>query len=134
MTKHDAAESEAVSRQLNELRTNYLELHAQIGKPTAGFDALSQPAPLTVAQIQTELLDEDSILLEFSLGEERSYLWAVTTQTFSSYELPPRAVLETKAFEVYKLLTERQAIGVNSNATDRPTVLTSDRIYQEEGL
>lgn len=134
MTKHDAAESEAVSRQLNELRTKYLELQAQIGKPTAGFDALSQPAPLTVAQIQTELLDEDSILLEFSLGEERSYLWAVTTQTLSSYELPPRAVLETKAFEVYKLLTERQAIGVNSTATDRPTVLTSDRIYQEEGV
>lgn len=134
MTNDDAVESEAVSQQMNKLRNEYLELQAQLRKPTAGFDALSPPQPLTVAQIQTELLDDDSIVLEFSLGEERSYLWAVTRQTFSSYELPPRAVLENKAFKVYKLLTARQGIGVNSDATDRSIVLTSDRIYQEEGL
>ncbi|HEX5702272.1 MAG TPA: CHAT domain-containing protein [Pyrinomonadaceae bacterium] len=134
MKKHDAGESEGVSRQLKELRSEYLDIEAQIRKPTPGFGALSQQQPLTVAQIQTELLDDDSILLEFSLGDERSYLWAVTKKTFHSYELPRRAVLETKAFEVYKLVTERQVIGANSAATDSSTVFTSDRIYQEEGL
>jgi CHAT domain-containing protein len=47
------------------------------------------------------------LLLEYSLGEERSYLWAVTATSFSSYELPPRAVIEAAARRCYELLTAR---------------------------
>jgi len=46
-------------------------------------------------------------LLEYSLGEERSYLWAVTKNSFSSYELPSRAVIEAAARRCYELLTAR---------------------------
>lgn len=133
LTNHDAAKSEAVNQEMNKLRTEFRQIQAQVRKPNA-FDALSQPAPLTVAQIQSELLDDNSILLEFSLGEERSYLWAVTRHTFSSHELPPRAVLETKAFEVSKFLTKRQALGAEIDTGDPPDVAASDRSYQEEAL
>jgi CHAT domain-containing protein len=42
--------------------------------------------------------------LEYSLGEERSYLWAVTKTTITSYELPKRADIEAAAQRFYKLL------------------------------
>lgn len=59
-------------------------------KPKLGRDILELP------QIQQQL-DKDTVLLEYSLGEERSYLWAVTQNSLSSYELPGRQQIETAA-------------------------------------
>ena len=42
--------------------------------------------------------------VEYALGEERSFLWAVTTRELASYELPGRATLETAARRVHELL------------------------------
>jgi CHAT domain-containing protein len=42
--------------------------------------------------------------LEYSLGEERSYLWAVTKTGITSYELPKRADIEAAAKEFYNQL------------------------------
>lgn len=132
MTTRDEAESVAATQQINELKVEYLQLRGTLRKPGPGVDALSQPAP-SVAQIQAELLDDDSILLEYALGKDRSYLWAVTRKTFTSHELPSRPELEARAFQVYQLLTERQLIGLSGNLKDVPQI-SSDRIYQEAAL
>lgn len=67
-------------------------------------------APLDAAGIQG-LLDDDTLLLEYTLGEERSYLWLVSPKEVLSYELPGRAALEAKALQLYALLTERNQPG-----------------------
>src|SRR5439155_18553054 len=71
------------------------------------YAALTQPAPLGLKQIQAEVLDPDTLLLEYSLGEERSYLWAVTPTSIKSFELPRRAEIEAAALRVYELLVAR---------------------------
>lgn len=63
---------------------------------------LSQLLPLTTIQ---EQLSDDTVLLEYALGEERSYLWAVTKSGISSYELPKRAEIESAARQFYNFLT-----------------------------
>ena len=40
-----------------------------------------------------------------SIGEERSFLWAVTSTGLTSYELPKASVIEAMAQRVYDLLT-----------------------------
>jgi CHAT domain-containing protein len=52
------------------------------------YASLKYPQPLTLPQIQQQILDTNTILLEYSLGPKRSYLWAVTKTKFFSYELP----------------------------------------------
>jgi CHAT domain-containing protein len=47
------------------------------------------------------------MLLEYSLGEERSYLWAVTKTSITSYELPKREEIEAAAKQFYELLNDR---------------------------
>ena len=49
-------------------------------RASPGYAALAQPQPLSAAEIQA-LLDPDTLLLAYALGEERSYLWAVTPET-----------------------------------------------------
>jgi CHAT domain-containing protein len=53
------------------------------------------------------VLDPDTLLLEYSLGEERSYLWAVTSSSITSHQLPKRAEIEAAARGLYDLLNAR---------------------------
>ena len=63
--------------------------------------------PLAIAAIQ-ELLDDRTLLLEYALGDERSYLWVVTRSSLTSRELPKRADVEGAARLVYDDLRARQ--------------------------
>ena len=56
----------------------YQEVEAQIRSSSPRYAALTQPVPLNLKQIQTQVLDENTLLLEYSLGDEKSFLWAVT--------------------------------------------------------
>ena len=52
-------------------------------------------------------MDPDTLLLEYSLGEERSYLWVVAQQSLKSHVLPKREQVEKVARRFYELLTTR---------------------------
>jgi CHAT domain-containing protein len=54
------------------------------------------------------LLDDDTALLEYSLGEERSYLWWITRAGHETFELPGRAMLETAARKLHRLMSSRR--------------------------
>jgi CHAT domain-containing protein len=60
---------------------------------------------LSVAEVQQQLLDEQSLLLEYALGEEQTYLWAITKLGFACFTLPGRAVLEPKAARLNELVS-----------------------------
>jgi len=45
-------------------------------------------ATLTLDEVQAEIESEGTILLEYALGEDRSYVWAVSRNRSVSYELP----------------------------------------------
>ena len=48
-------------------------------------------------QIQQELRAGNALLLEYALGDEQSYLWAITSDSFHSYVLPSRKDIEGAA-------------------------------------
>jgi CHAT domain-containing protein len=54
------------------------------------------------------MLDENTVLLEYALGDRRSWLWAVTRDSIGGHKLPPRAEINAAARKVYELLTARQ--------------------------
>lgn len=126
------AEKEEVARELNQLRTEYQELEAQI--KDQDLRSTLQSVPLSLEQVQTQLGNGDTILLEYALGDERSYLWAVTANSLRSYELPPRSTLEQAGREFYKLLTARQEIGETITGDYQANVETSDHAYDEKAL
>lgn len=105
--QHTAESAAAVRRKIEELLTQLLAIEAELKARSPRYAALTQPTPLGLGEIQTAVTDDATLLLEYSLGEERSYLWAVTATSFSSYELPPRATIEAAARRCYELLTAR---------------------------
>lgn len=47
------------------------------------------PSTLTMKEVQAELDADDTILLEYALGDEISYLWVLDKHRTASHELPP---------------------------------------------
>jgi hypothetical protein len=75
-----------IIRQQQELKTTILTKSPQYG-------SLKYPQPLELKGIQKQL-DKDTILLQYSLGKERSYLWLVTPDSLQAYELPKAEDIE----------------------------------------
>jgi CHAT domain-containing protein len=103
----------ALTTEIRELQSEYQDVEAAIRAASPRYAALTQPAPLTAAQIQRQVLDPDTLLLEYSLGEKRSWLWVVGTNQLRAFELPPRAAIEAQAARVYELLTTHQSDGLD---------------------
>ncbi|MEG4005181.1 tetratricopeptide repeat protein [Microcoleus sp. Pol1C5] len=95
--KHTPTQEAELEQQRQTLIAQYQDIQTQIRANSPRYAALTQPQPLTLAQIQQQILDENTILLQYSLGKERSYLWAVTKTSITSYELPKAAEIETTA-------------------------------------
>ena len=91
------AQQAELEKQWQTLLAQYQDIQTQIRTTSPRYAALTQPQPLTLTQIQQQILDENTILLQYSLGKERSYLWALTKTGITSYELPKAADIETTA-------------------------------------
>ncbi|MFM6153598.1 MAG: CHAT domain-containing protein, partial [Sphaerospermopsis kisseleviana] len=88
-------QKQALETETNQLLEKYQDIQTQIRRNSPRYAAITQPQPLTLQQIQQQILDENTILLEYSLGEEKSYLWAVSQTEITSYELPKNTEIET---------------------------------------
>jgi CHAT domain-containing protein len=60
---------------------------------------------VTLQQAQMLIRGDDAILLEYALGDENSYLWAVTEKEITSYELPNAKKLEYLVQRLREALT-----------------------------
>jgi CHAT domain-containing protein/lipopolysaccharide biosynthesis regulator YciM len=121
-----------VGKEIRELSDQYERLEAQIRAASPLYAELIQPQPLSVAEIREQVIDNQTLLLEYYLGAERSYLWAVTSNSIESYELPKREVIETAARHVYELLTARnRRVKFETVEERRARIAKSDAEYPD---
>lgn len=101
----DPGERAEVSARRAKLLAEYQEIQALLRQRSP----VERPALAELAQVQKELHDSDTLLLQYALGDERSYLWAVTSNSFQSHELPAGKEIEDAARQFYAALTARQS-------------------------
>jgi CHAT domain-containing protein/tetratricopeptide (TPR) repeat protein len=104
---HTPEQANALALEVERAATDYEQLLANIKISDPRYAALTQSLTLTARELQTEILDSDTLLLEYSLGKDRSYLWAVTKSEIKGYELPSQAEIEKQTRNIYSLLTAR---------------------------
>ncbi|BAY93195.1 MULTISPECIES: CHAT domain-containing tetratricopeptide repeat protein [unclassified Tolypothrix] len=114
-----------LSKEISNLLTQYQELQAKIRATSPVYAQLSNIDPekniLKLPQIQQQL-DKDTLLLQYSLGEERSYLWAVTPTSMQVYTLPPRQEIEK--------LTQQLIQDLKSPIVSEATIASSKKLSQ----
>ena len=91
--------------EIDRLMTELGEVEQKIRAASPTYAELTRPEVVTVDEVQRSLLDPDTALLEFRLGEDRSFLFLITPDAFQTFELPARGVLEEDARCIHWLLT-----------------------------
>lgn len=121
----NADEAAEVDLEIRKLNTEYDFTQAQIRSQSPGYSRIIQPLTVTVKEIQASLKeDPGSMLLEYMLGDDRSYVWLVTSTSILARELPGRQRLESLTHEVYKALTPHPL-------QPKEVLPQSDRQYQD---
>ncbi len=101
------AATEKLRAEFIRIRTRRETLEAQI-KTTAKFNSLMRAAPLELDEIRKQLTDSETSLLEYSLGDQKSYLWMITSSGIRSYELPDKSTIEKAVHKLTDLLAKPQ--------------------------
>ncbi len=129
--KGSAEEIATVQREISALEDEYQQVQAAIRKNSPQYSALTQPQPLGLKEIQQQL-DPNTLLLEYSLGEARSYLWAVTPDSLKTFELPKREQVEKVARELSESLMARSvAKSLETPAQRRTRIAEADENFQK---
>ncbi|WP_335226208.1 CHAT domain-containing tetratricopeptide repeat protein [Nostoc sp.] len=126
-SKENEPKAAHLKAELENLLSQYRELQAKIRTTSPKYTNLRYPNPLTLPQIQQQL-DKDTLLLQYSLGEEHSYLWAVTPNSMQSHELPGRKEIEQKVENLRKLLRDPGMNGVSPEQTAKAAAQLSQLI------
>jgi CHAT domain-containing protein/tetratricopeptide (TPR) repeat protein len=120
----------ALSREIDALDNELQKVEAEIRAKSSRYAALVQPEPLRFDQIQGEVLDRDTILLEYSLHSRTSHLWAVTAERAECFEIPDGQEIETAARKVLEQLTARsRTIAGENESQNRSRIRRADEQY-----
>jgi CHAT domain-containing protein/tetratricopeptide (TPR) repeat protein len=106
-------EAATLEKEIAAQLSQFQELQAEMQARSPRYAALTQPVPLTLSQVQEELLDDDTTLVEIALGAERSHAFIIGRRSFRVAELPPRRVLDELARALYSRVSERPARGAS---------------------
>src|SRR5262249_4962031 len=128
--KHGDDEAREIAKSAVEITGEYEDVEAQIRERSPRYAALTQPRALTLAEIQREVLDPETLLLEYRLGPESSYLWAVSPSSISSYRLPPRAEIESVARGLYEALIAHQPVAGETAVANQERMSKADREFK----
>lgn len=99
--KHTQEDVDLVSREISTLTIEYQFLRSKLRAESPRQSELVQPDNLRAEDLQKLFKNDDSVMLEFALGDEASYLWAITANDISSYKLPGRKAIEDSAWRLY---------------------------------
>ncbi|MFN2453575.1 MAG: CHAT domain-containing protein [Pyrinomonadaceae bacterium] len=111
---------EVLEAELERLATEFDSIENNIRVTSPRYAALTKSQPLTLAQVQQQVLDSGTALLEFNLGNERSYLWAITQKDVALFQLPSREIVNGQAIalraQIIPAELRRSIVGINTTA------------------
>jgi CHAT domain-containing protein len=122
--------------ELEKLQTEFDEIENQIRTASPRYASLTAGQPLSLADVQQRVLDDQTVLLEYSLGSEASYLWAITKSSASIYKLPARSTIEKLSTDLRAQLIpaklQRRIVGIDVMADSQRGLGVSATPFAED--
>ena len=122
--------------ELEKLLTDFDNIENQIRTASPRYASLTAGQPLSLAEAQQRVLDDQTVLLEYSLQSEASYLWAISKSGVSLFKLPARPVLEKLATDLRAQLIptklQRRIVGIDVMADSQRGLGVSATPFAED--
>ncbi|MBT8080492.1 MAG: CHAT domain-containing protein [Gammaproteobacteria bacterium] len=93
-------------------------LQVKLRRSNSRYRTLTAPGTVSLAEIQ-DLIDDSSVMLQYSLGEKRSFVWIVTNTSVRVVQLADRATIDAAAERLFSSL---RTLGLNATARSEQTV------------
>lgn len=121
-------------KEISEMLRQYQNLQTEIRQSNPQFATLLNPAPLNLEEIQKQVLDADTVLLEYFLGEEGSFLFFVTQNSLEIFELPSQTLIESQIRQTLENLKARAQTVNNETAAQRTERIKKADLNVEKNL
>jgi len=80
-----------LEKELESLQTDFDQIENQIRTSSPRYASLTATEPISLADIQQKVLDDNTVLFEYALGNDASYLFAATRAGMSVFKLPAKS-------------------------------------------
>jgi len=112
-----------LDEELEKLQAEYEEIENQIRTASPRYATLTANKPLTLAEVQQNVLDDKTVLVEYALQPDESYLFAATKGEVNLFKLPGRANVEKLAMDLRAQLIpsklQRRIVGIDVAEANR---------------
>jgi CHAT domain-containing protein len=97
-----------LEKSLTSLREQHQQLAEKLKAQNPHYDEIPETRTYSIKQIQESIIeDNDTMLLEYFLGKNGSYAWAITRNDARFYNLPEAERITGLVQDVYKLVTQK---------------------------
>ncbi len=103
-----ADERRALDQTLDALLAEARELTVRLAAQSPRQAALASPSTANLADVQTRLLDDETLLLEYVLGDERSHVFVIARDSVATHTLAGSASLRRAVRRATALLDARR--------------------------
>ncbi|MCI0617059.1 CHAT domain-containing protein, partial [bacterium] len=126
----DRSKIATFEKQRNGLELEYSNLILEIRKQNPEYADIQYPQPLKLSDAQS-LLDPQSVLLEYSIGDSESWVFAITADTAAAFELPPQKKLAEQVHEFREVLLKPDATFQTLEQAHSKYVTQAQTLYSE---
>jgi CHAT domain-containing protein len=112
-----------VEKSLNPLQERHKQVVLRLQRQNPHYDQIKETTNYSVQQIQDLIVEDDqTMLLEYFIGRNGSYLWAITRNDAKVFDLPKADDINRAVKDVYELL----AVEPNDDIDKRLTKASAD--------
>jgi CHAT domain-containing protein/Tfp pilus assembly protein PilF len=99
-----------LSKEIDDISWRLREVRTQL--VSSGIERVIARAgqPLSASEIQKNVLDDDTMILEYMLGDRNSYVWVVSRNEIVGYKLPSREMIEEAVRKLRLSLSAKQPV------------------------
>jgi len=112
-----------LDEELEKLQTEFEEIENQIRTASPRYASLTANKPLTLAEVQQNVLDDQTVLVEYALQTDDSYLFVASKSAVNLFKLPPRSNVDKLAMDLRAQLIpsklQRRLVGIDVAEANR---------------
>src|SRR5689334_6913236 len=112
-----------LDEELEKLQAEFEEIENQIRTASPRYATLTANKPLTLAEVQQNVLDDQTVLVEYALQTDDSYLFVASKSAVNLFKLQPRANIEKLAMDLRAQLIpsklQRRLVGIDVAEANR---------------
>jgi tetratricopeptide (TPR) repeat protein len=99
-----SARAVALTKEVARLLDEWKDAKAKVRAASPAYAELRRPEPVTIESVRS-LLDADTVLVEYHLGERRSWAWVIDARSIRVHELPPAGKINPLARRFHEQLS-----------------------------